>query len=116
MSDELENAKWLLIQSIAEIRAWMLLHQLKLNNEKTEFIVPQLWQNLRVYGNPSLVLPGPTLKSMDTVRNLGRYFDRRLHLDRLMSSYCFSAHYHLRLISRKQHLLKRYACMYVVLC
>ena len=63
MSDELENAKQLIIQCIAEIRAWMLLHQLKLNNEKTEFIVlqsphnllwqPQLgatWANIDIYG------------------------------------------------------------------
>ena len=36
VSGELENAKHPLIQCIAEIRAWMLLHHLKLNNENTE--------------------------------------------------------------------------------
>ena len=41
VSDELENVKQLLIQCIGEIRAWMLIHQLKLNNDKTEFIVRQ---------------------------------------------------------------------------
>ena len=62
MYDELKNAKQLRIQCIAEIRVSMLLHQLKLNNEKTKLIVLQLSHNLRVYGNPSVVLPGLTLK------------------------------------------------------
>ena len=85
----------------------MLLHQLKLNNEKTEFIVLQSPHNLRVYGSPSLELPGLTLTSTDAVRNLGCYFDRHMQLDRLVSSYCSSAYYHLRLISRIRHLLTR---------
>ena len=61
VSDELENAKQLLIQCIAEIRAWMLMHQLKLYNDKTEFILLQSSHNLRVYDSPSLELPGLTL-------------------------------------------------------
>ena len=116
MSDELENAKQLIIQCIAEIRAWMLLHQLKLNNEKTEFIVLQSPHNLRVYGSPSLELPGLTLTSTDAVRNLGCYFDRHMQLDRLVSSYCSSAYYHLRLISRIRHLLTRDACHAAIRC
>ena len=116
MSDELEHAKQLLVQCIAEIRAWMLLHQLKLNNDKTEFIVLQSPHNLRVHGSPSLELPGLTLTSTDAVRNLGCYFDRHMQLDLLVSSYCSSAYYHLRLISRIRHLLTRDACHAAVRC
>ena len=116
MSAELEHAKQLLVQCVAEIRAWMLLHQLKLNNEKTEFIVLQSPHNLRVYGSPSLELPGLTLTSTDAVRNLGCYFDRHMQLDRLVSSYCSSAYYHLRLISRIRHLLTRDACHAAIRC
>ena len=116
MSDELEHAKQLLVQCIAEIRAWMLLYQLKLNNEKTECIVLQSPHNLRVYGSPSLELPGLTLTSTDAVRNLGCYFDRHMQLDRLVSSYCSSAYYHLRLISRIRHLLIRDACHAAIRC
>ena len=90
VSDELENVKQLLIQCIGEIRAWMLIHQLKLNNGKTEFIVLRPPHNLRVYGSPSLELPGLTLQSPDAARNLGCYFDRHMQLDRLVSSYCSS--------------------------
>ena len=94
----------------------MLLHQLKLNNEKTEFIMLQSPHNLRVYGSPSLELPGLTLTSTDEVRNLGCYFDRHMQLDRLVSSYCSSAYYHLRLISRIRHLLTRDACHAAIRC
>ena len=47
-SKELNDAKIQLTQCINEIRAWMLLHQLKLNDDKTEFMVLQSSHNLRV--------------------------------------------------------------------
>ena len=88
-------AKIQLIQCIDEIRAWMLLHQLKLNDDKTEFMVLQSSHNLRVHGSPTLQLPQLTLTSTDTARNLGCFLDRHMQLDRLVSSYCSSAYYHL---------------------
>ena len=72
--------------------------------------------NLRVYGSPSLVLPGITLTCTDAVINLGCYYDRHMQLDRLVSSYCSSANYHLRLISRIRHLLTRDACHAAIRC
>ena len=45
-SEELNDAKRQLIQCIDEIRAWMLLHQLKLNDDKTEFMVLQSSHNM----------------------------------------------------------------------
>ena len=60
--------------------------------------------------SPNLELPGLTLQSTDAARNLGRYFDRHVQLDRLISSYCSSAYYHLCLISRVYHLLTRDTC------
>ena len=87
-SEELNDAKRQLIQCIDEIRAWMLLHQLKLNDDTTEFMVLQSSHNLRVYGSPTLQLPQLTLTSTDTARNLGCFFDQHMHLDRPVSSYC----------------------------
>ena len=105
VSDELEHVKQLLIQCIGEIKAWMLIHQRKLNNDKTEFIVLQSPHNIRGYSGPSLELHGRTLQSIDAIRYLGCYFDRQMQLDRLVSSYCYSAYYHLRLIDN--HLSKK---------
>ena len=99
----MENVKQLIIQCIGEIR-------LKFNNDKAEFIVLQSPYNLRVYGSPSLELPGLTLQSTDTPRNLDCYFDRHMQLDRLVSSYCSSAYYHIRLIGGVCHLLTRDGC------
>ena len=109
-SEELNYAKLQLIQCIDEIRAWMLLHQLKLNDNKTEFMVLQSSHNLRVHGSPTLQLSQLTLTSTDTARNLGCFFDRHMQLDRLVSSYCSSAYYHLRTISNIRHLLTLDAC------
>ena len=109
-SEELNDAKIQLIQCIDEIRAWMLLHQLKLNDDKTEFMVLQSSHNLRVHGSPTLQLPQLTLTSTDTARNLGCFFDRHMQLDQLVSSYCSSAYYHLRTIKNIRHLLTLDAC------
>ena len=109
-SEELNYAKLQLIQCIDEIRAWMLLHQLKLNDNKTEFMVLQSSHNLLVHGSPTLQLSQLTLTSTDTARNLGCFFDRHMQLDRLVSSYCSSAYYHLRTISNIRHLLTLDAC------
>ena len=109
-SEELNYAKIQLIQCIDEIRAWMLLHQLKLNDNKTEFMVLQSPHNLRVHGSPTLQLSQLTLTSTDTARNLGCFFDRHMQLDRLVSSYCSSAYYHLRTINNIRHLLTLDAC------
>ena len=88
----------------------MLLHQLKLNDDKTEFMVLQSSHNLRVYGSQTLQLPQLTLTSTDTARNLGYFFDRHMQLDRLVSSYCSPAYYHLRTIKYIRHLLTLDAC------
>ena len=109
-SEELNYAKLQLIQCIDEIRALMLLHQLKLNDNKTEFMVLQSSHNLRVHGSPTLQLSQLTLTSTDTAWNLGCFFDRHMQLDRLVSSYCSSAYYHLRTISNIRHLLTLDAC------
>ena len=109
-SEELNDANRQLIQCIDEIRAWMLLHQLKLNDDKTEFMVLQSSHNLRVYGSPTLQLPQLTLTSTDTARNLGCFFDRHMKMDRLVSSYCSSAYYHLRMINNIRNLLTLDAC------
>ena len=88
----------------------MLLHQLKLNHNKTEFMVLQSSHNLRVYGSPTLQLLQLTITSTDTARHIGCFFDRHMQPDRLVSSYCSSAYYHLRTINNIRHLLTLEAC------
>ena len=96
-----------LIQCIDDIRAWMSLHQLKLNDNKTEFMMLQPSHNLRVHGIPTLQLPQLPLTSTDTATNIGCFFDQHniMQLDRLVSSYCSSAYYYLRTINNIRHLL-----------
>ena len=55
-------------------------------------------------------LPQLTLTSTDTARNLGCFFDRHMQMERLVSSYCSSAYYHLRTINNIRHLLTMDAC------
>ena len=107
---DMERAKQQLINCIQEIRAWMLANDLKLNDDKTDFLVVLSPHHLRQFSCPDILLSGHTFSTSTAVKNLGCYFDRHMNLDRLISSYCSTAYYHLRNISRVSHYLSREAC------
>ena len=69
-----ERALARLKSCIAEIRACMLTHELKLNDDKTEFIIFQ----------PS-----------NAVRKLGAFFDATMTMNRHVSEVCRSAFFHI---------------------
>ena len=93
---------------IADIRRWMLSDKLKLNSDKTEFLIMDTWQqiakikieNLRV--GDCRVTP-----SSAAVKNLGSWFDSRLNMLTHINKTCSSAFYHLHNIRRIRKYLTR---------
>ena len=88
----------------------MLANDLKLNDDKTDFFVVLSPHHLRQFSCPDILLSCHTFSTSTAVKNLGCYFYRHMNLDRLISSYCSTAYYHLRNISRVSHYLSREAC------
>ena len=103
VSDELEHVKQLLIQCIGEIRVWMLIHQLKLNNDKTESIPLQSPHNLRVSA-------APAWNYLDLLYSQQMQPGIWAATSTDTCSYCSSGYYHLRVIGRVRHLLPQDAC------
>ena len=102
-SEELNDAKIQLIQCIDEIRAWMLLHQLKLNDDKTEFMV------LPAIIAQSTRVRQPNLATSPTHTNINRHSQEyRLFLRPTYAT--GPANYHLRTIKNIRHLLTLDAC------
>jgi hypothetical protein len=99
---------------ILEIRAWMLLHELKLNDDKTEFIIFQSSFHEKRFGTAKLDLGEFLFEPSCAVRNLGAYFDKQMTMQRHVSEVCRSAYYHIRQIGRIRRLLTREACISAV--
>ena len=91
---------------IADIRSWMLLNQLKINDDKTEFLVITskqkrhlLPQNLNLQVGACSVVPSKSAK------NLGVAFDEEVRMDNQISEMCKSIHFHLKTVKSIRHLL-----------
>ena len=99
---------------ISDIRRWMILNKLKINDAKTEFIIfrsPQMRHDLNGLsvnvGDSQIV---PSVK----VRNLGVIFDQSLTFDDHISAICQSVHFHIRSIGKVRKLLSFDACAILI--
>ena len=85
---------------ISDIRRWMILNKLKMNDAKTEFIIfrsPQMKHDLiglSVNVGDSQIVPSVK------VRTLGVIFDQSLTFDDHISAICQSVHFHIRSIGK----------------
>ena len=70
-----ERALDRLKRGIQEIQSGMLIHELNLNDDKTEYIILQSKHHDQNYGTTDLDLIDFTFESGTSVRNLGAYFD-----------------------------------------
>ena len=95
---------------ISDIRRWMILNKLKINDAKTEFIVfrpPMLKHDL---SDLSVNVGGNVIKPSKKVRDLGLILDQTLSFDDHISTICQSAHFHIRNIGMIRNLLSFDAC------
>ena len=80
---------------VSDINEWMTGNKSKLNNDKTELLIPQAYHR----PSPSLdsVYAGTELiKAPESVRNIGVWFDKTLLMKTRVNSVCKTAFYQLR--------------------
>ena len=95
---------------ISDIRRWMILNKLKINDVKTEFIVfrsPMLKHGL---SDLSANVGGNVIKPSEKMRDLGVILDQTFTFDDNISTICQSAHFHFRNIGSIRNLLSFNAC------
>ena len=75
---------------ISDIRAWMKLNLLKLNNDKTELLLLGTKHNISLAGELEIMMGNDTITNSMTAKNLGVHFDANLrgtiHMNKLSSS------------------------------
>ena len=91
--------------SIAEIRVWMHTNLLKLNDEKMEFIMISIRQQLARAGNAEIQIGDDMIQPTNAVRNLGFFYDKYMknttHVNRVTST----VYIMMKKISKIRHLL-----------
>ena len=91
-SDE-ENAVTKTENCITEVRSWMSENKLKLNDDKTEFIIFGTKAQLKKINTSDIVVGDARIKSCECVRDLGAMFDSAMSMKRHVSSVCKSCYF-----------------------
>ena len=84
----------------SEIKMWMSNNLLKLNGDKTEFLIMTLKKHQNNIEVEYLELDSVRIYPTESVRNLGAVFDGLLNMEAFVNAKCKSARYCLRNISR----------------
>ena len=99
---------------IRDIRLWMKQNFLKLNDDKSEFILFGSHQQLAKVSVPHVKIGDSSVPSSIVVRNLGVMFDSTMSLKPHVSNVIRNSALHLRNISRLRKFLNRTASEQVV--
>ena len=83
-------------ECIIEIRSWMVEHKLKLNDEKTEFIIISSPHNNNEINALNIKIGDETIIASKSARNFGVVFDSVFNMERHITSVCQSCYFHLR--------------------
>ena len=92
----LSSTKGCIEQCIKEVKARMCSNMLKLNPDKTEFLLVGSPDNISRISAPKLNLEGSVISPSAKVRNLGVILNSSFTMDKHISSVCQVANYHLR--------------------
>ena len=92
---------------INDIKKWMLADRLKINDDKTEFLVIGTRQQLEKVNIDSINVGTVEVSSSSEVKNLGCWLDNQLKLNSHINRLCKSAFFHLYNIRKIRKFLSR---------
>ena len=87
---------------IEKLRSWMRKNKLKLNDDKTKFVVFGTPSALKEVKTSSIQIGDHVTQLSSCVRNIGAYFDSILKMNDQVQHVCKSAWYHLHQIRKLQ--------------
>ena len=111
---ECVNALKTLEMCIKDIQVWMTANMLKLNMEKTEFLIIGSKHNLSLYPNLSLHVGTTVVEPAHSVRNLGISMDSDGSMTSQVRGLCRTLNYQLWNIARIRKYLDQDSCHHIV--
>ena len=94
--NDAEHAIQRLEQCVRQIRSWMVTNKLKLNDDKTDFIMISSPYNAKEINGLKIKIGDETISTSKSVRNLGVVFDCIFNMENHITSVCQSCYFHLR--------------------
>ena len=99
---------------IQDIRAWMLSHKLKLNDDKTELLIIGSKQQLAKVPELSVKVGSSDVNKSNNARNLGVIFDSNMNLEKQVNNISKRAFFELKRIRQIRHYLSQEAAEQLV--
>ena len=96
VENEVQQSVSSITNCISQVKIWMTQNMLKLNSDKTEFLILGSQYCLSKASVPSLLIEDSEVQPCDTIRNLGVIFNSTMSLVNHVSSICKSVNFHLR--------------------
>ena len=87
-------------QCISELRNWMSRNMLKLNDDKTEFIILGTDVSLKKVKIESIKVGNHEIKTVESVRNIGAMFDKRMKMKAQVKHMCKGAWHNIHSIGK----------------
>jgi hypothetical protein len=94
-----ESARQCAEACISEIKSWMTINKLKLNDDKTEFLIITPKHQRHKIINHNIHVDSASIHASPCARNLGVIFDNTLSMDKHVSRICQSTYYYLRTVN-----------------
>ena len=94
---------------LADIRLWMVKNFMKLNDDKTEYLIISSPNMRSKITSKDLQVGGVSVSPSSSARNLGVYFDNTMKMDKHISEVCQKSYFQLRSIAAIRPLLSRKA-------
>jgi hypothetical protein len=112
---ELDRAMTRLQNCILDIKKWMTINKLKLNDSKTEFFIAASPHNQKhIPLNVSLSVGNDIIKPSKTIRNLGAFFDSQMTMSSHIINVSKTVTFHLRNIGRIRKYIDKSTCHHAV--
>ena len=109
----INNALSSIASCITEIKSWMTKNCLKLNEDKTEFLVLGSPHSTRIMPTVELNIGDSSIKPTTSVRNLGVLFDSNMSMSVHIANLRRNISFHLRNMSRIRRFLDYNSCHHV---
>ena len=94
---------------VKEITAWMLCDKLKINDDKTEFVIVGTRQQLSKVHVDSLAVGDAQVSPVQSVKNLGTWIDSNMSLQVNINNTCKAAYYYITNVRRIRKYLSNQA-------
>jgi hypothetical protein len=99
---------------ISEIKEWMLLNHLKVNDSKTEFLIIGSQHQLRQLSSDSIKIGNTTIKASQSARNIGAIFDSGMSMKEHINTICRACYLLIRNIGKVRSVLTKDAAISLV--